>query len=154
MTMAAPRAAMVRPARADDLDDLLALIRSLNEDEFVLPAAEAQRIWAEISGAPGLTVYVAEQDGRAVSTCTLIVVPNLGRRGRPFAIIETVATLPDYRRRGLGRAVIAAALDEAWSQGCYKVMLMTGARDQGVLRFYEALGFEAGGKTALQILRP
>ncbi len=144
--------AVVRAAREDDLDGVLALLRSLNEDAAVLPPADADRIWAEIAAVPGITLYVSEDEGRLVSTCTLIVVPNLGRGGRPFAFVENVVTLPDARRRGFGRAVITAALDEAWAQGCFKVMLITGPRTEGVVDFYRALGFE-GGKTALQIRR-
>ena len=146
-------AALVRPARPEDLDDLLALFRCLNRDDAILPAADAARIWAEMTATPGLTALVAEHEGRAVAMCTLIVVPNLGRRGRPFAFIESVATLPHLRRRGFGRAVIDAALGQARAKDCYKVMLMTGASDQGVLAFYDALGFSQGGKTALEIRR-
>jgi GNAT superfamily N-acetyltransferase len=146
-------AALVRPARAQDLDDLLALFRCLNRDDAILPAADAARIWAEMAATPGLTALVAEGEGRAVAMCTLIVVPNLGRGGRPFAIIESVATLPDVRRRGFGRAVIEAALERAWAQDCYKVMLTTGSGRPDVLAFYATLGFSEGDKTALQIRR-
>jgi GNAT superfamily N-acetyltransferase len=48
--------------------------------------------------------------------------------------------------------VMQAAVDHAWSNGCYKVMLMTGRPDPAVLRFYEACGFQRG-KTAFQIRR-
>jgi hypothetical protein len=42
-------------------------------------------------------------------------------------------------------------LDEAWSLGCYKVMLMTGREDAHA--FYEKAGFKAGVKTAF-VARP
>ena len=144
--------AQVRPARERDLGGVLALFRCLNEDDAILPEARAASIWAEISDAPGITIYVTEHEARLVAMCTLIVVPNLGRGGRPIAFIENVVTLEDVRRRGFGRAVIEAALAAAWSHGCYKVMLMTGPRLEGVLDFYRSVGFE-GGKTALQIRR-
>lgn len=153
MSQAAALTATVRPARRDDLPDLLALFRHLNRDPAVLPADEASMIWNQMAATPGITVYVADQDARAVAMCTLIVAPNLGRGGRSIAFIENVATLPEFQRRGLGKAVIAAALDEAWAQNCYKAMLITGARDPGVLSFYQACGFDADGKTALQIRR-
>jgi hypothetical protein len=34
-----------------------------------------------------------------------------------------------------------------WEQNCYKVMLLTGRRDEATLRFYQQAGFEAGVKT-------
>jgi hypothetical protein len=39
-------------------------------------------------------------------------------------------------------------LDFAWSQGCYKVMLMTGRKDEATFRFYESAGFSRDGKQA------
>ncbi|MFM1897355.1 MAG: hypothetical protein RLZZ385_2429 [Pseudomonadota bacterium] len=42
-----------------------------------------------------------------------------------------------------------AALDFAWDRNCYKVMLMTGQRDEGTFRFYESAGFERNRKEAL-----
>ena len=153
MSQAAALTATVRPARREDLPDLLTLFRYLNQDPAVLPEAEALRIWDETAASPGISVFVADQDARAVAMCALIVVPNLGRGGRPIAFIENVATLPEFQRRGFGRAVIAAALDQAWAQNCFKVMLITGSGRPEVLAFYKALGFSEGGKTALEIRR-
>lgn len=104
-------------------------------------------------GQPGLTVFVAEADGRPAATCTLIVVPNLTRGARPYGLIENVVTDAGFRSRGFGRAVLKAAISAAWRQDCYKVMLMTGRSDEATLRFYERSGFSRG-KTAFQINRP
>ena len=142
-----------RRARAEDLEGLLALLRHLSSQDYGLAEAEARRIWARIEASPGMTVFVADHDSRPVSTCTLIVVPNLTRGGRSLALIENVVTLPDLQRRGFGRAVMNAALDEAWAQNCYKVMLLTSARQPGVLDFYRSVGFETGRKTGLEIRR-
>jgi hypothetical protein len=49
--------------------------------------------------------------------------------------------------------VLRAALNLAWSAGCYKVMLMTGSRKEETLRFYERTGFVSGAKTAF-VARP
>jgi hypothetical protein len=35
----------------------------------------------------------------------------------------------------------------AWDHNCYKVMLLTGRKDEGTLRFYERAGFKRGVKT-------
>ena len=36
----------------------------------------------------------------------------------------------------------------AWRERCYKVMLMTGRKDEHTLRFYEQAGFDRHGKQA------
>jgi hypothetical protein len=47
----------------------------------------------------------------------------------------------------MGRRVLGAALELAWERDCYKVILLTGRKEEGTLRFYEQAGFEAGIKT-------
>ncbi len=52
---------------------------------------------------------------------------------------------------GYGRAVLRKAVATARENGCYKVMLMTGRKDEGTLTFYEKVGFERGMKTGFCI---
>ncbi|MBI5604401.1 MAG: GNAT family N-acetyltransferase [Deltaproteobacteria bacterium] len=68
--------------------------------------------------------------------------------GRPYGLIENVVTHKNYRRRGHGKAVLHHALNYAWSKGCYKVMLLTGRKDESTYRFYESAGFDQNAKQA------
>ncbi|MFH1922639.1 MAG: GNAT family N-acetyltransferase [Planctomycetota bacterium] len=146
--------AVVRRVRADELDALLELYQDLHADDVPWASERKLRtLWAEVLENPMLDYVAAEVDGRLVASCTLVIVPNLTRAGRPFALIENVVTHRDYRRRGLGTATIEYALDLAWASDCYKVMLLTGRKDPGVRRFYEQTGFEKDGKTGF-IARP
>ena len=148
-------APVIRTAAADDLPGMLALYRQLNPDDTAPDPAAAATAWAALLRSGTTTVFVAEPPGGGppVATCTLVVVPNLTRGARPWAMVENVVTNVSDRRRGLGRAVLAAALDAAWAAGCYKVMLATGSRQEATLRFYEAAGFLRGGKTFFQARR-
>ena len=38
-------------------------------------------------------------------------------------------------------------MQEAWALGCYKVMLLTGSKQEETLRFYEKAGLQHGIKT-------
>ena len=53
-----------------------------------------------------------------------------------------------HRGDGWGRALLQHALAHAWRERCYKVMLMTGRKDENTLRFYEQAGFDRHGKQA------
>lgn len=75
--------------------------------------------------------YLASIDGLPVATSTLVLTP-------PAAGIYAVSTLPDYRRRGLGRAVTVAAVRDAARLGCDLVYLQASPLGYPV---YEALGF-------------
>ena len=74
-------------------------------------------------------------DGRVVSSCEL-------RTEGDVAQIETVETLDAFRRRGLSRAVVSAALEAA--RGYDFVFLVADANDWP-REFYRRLGFEEVG---------
>ena len=97
---------------------------------------------------------VCDADAQIVATCMLISAPNLLRGGQQHGIIENVVTHPGFQGRGHGRAVIAAALDEAWKRDCYQVLLQSARADPRVHRFYEGCGFVPGLRTAYCARRP
>jgi GNAT superfamily N-acetyltransferase len=140
-----------RRANAGDLDALLALFAA---SDVSRSAELAERIWAETLAREGLAVFVSDADARIVATCMLISAPNLLRGGQQHGIIENVVTHPGFQGRGHGRAVIAAALDEAWKRDCYQVLLQSARADPRVHRFYEGCGFVPGLRTAYCARRP
>jgi len=143
----------IRPAAHADLAGMLDLYRHLNADDPAPAPAKAELAWADLLRSDLTTVIVAVVAGLLVSSCTLIIIPNLTRGARPYGLIENVVTHADRRRTGLGRAVLAAALEAAWQADCYKVMLATGSQREETLRFYEGAGFDRGGKTVFQARR-
>ena len=142
-----------RTAKPSDLSQLLVLYRQLSPEDPPLEGDVAQSRWDALLGSELTDVVVAEVDGQDVASCVLIVVPNLTRGGRPFAVIENVVTHSDHRRQGLGRAVLSFACERAWAANCYKMVLTTGRSDEAVLRFYEAAGFDRDTRTCFQIRR-
>ena len=146
--------AVIRAAAERDLPELLNLYRHLHPHDPELEPATAERVWSTLLSSGFMTVIVAEAANRLVSSCTLAIVPNLSRGGRPYGVIENVVTHADYRKQGLGRRVLAHALDLGWQADCYKVLLATGSKQEATLRFYEEAGFERGGKTYFEVRRP
>ena len=145
---------VVRSLEATERDDLLRLYRHLHASD--VPASDEAHVeasWQSLLANPGVSCFGAFVDGQLIASCVLIVVPNLTRGCRPFAVVENVVTHPEFRRRGHGRAVLIYALDSAWQAGCYKVMLMTGRKDDGTYAFYESAGFDRHAKQAF-VARP
>jgi|GEM_PF-1943875 len=56
--------------------------------------------------------------------------------------------------RNLGRACIMKAIEFARENGCYKVMLLSGAERTEAHRFYESLGFSGTGKKGFVMRLP
>jgi len=93
-------------------------------------------------------LLVGEVDGRVVSSVTLIVVENLTHNLHPYAVIENVVTHADHRGKHYATALMHRACAVAQEHGCYKIMLLTGSRQDSILRFYENCGFNKKDKTA------
>lgn len=55
--------------------------------------------------------------------------------------IKNMAVIPSQQRRGIGRQLVAAALDLARSRHCRTVRVSTAAADTENLRFYQRCGF-------------
>lgn len=86
--------------------------------------------------------------GALICSCILAIIPNLTRGCQSYGVIENVVTHRQHRRQGFGKAIMRRALDEAWSAGCYKVMLLTERKDEATFRFYESVGFNRHEKQA------
>ncbi len=140
--------AHARIAVSADLERLLDLFAQAPVSDHARPIGVARDIWERTLSHPGVDVFVSVADSKIVATCMLITAPNLLREGRHHGFIENVVTHDDYLRRGHGTAVIQAALDAAWTRGCFHVMLQSGRKDPGVYRFYERQGFEGGLRVA------
>ena len=132
----------IRIAEQDDLPQILDLLDVLGGDCKISPIEEIEKTWHEIISYNGLSLIVGEVEGQLVSTCTLIIVPNLTRATKPYAFIENVVTLPSARGKGYASEVLNVAIDLAGSQGCYKLMLLSGEANKEAHKLYSKLGFK------------
>jgi GNAT superfamily N-acetyltransferase len=132
-----------------ELSKLLALYEHLHADDtHPRDPARYETVWNALRADRNVNYLAADDNGELVSTCHLIVVPNLTRGCRPYGIIENVVTHPRCRRRGIAAGLLRYTLSLAAALDCYKVMLQTGSRLDWVHKFYRDVGFTAGEKTA------
>ncbi|MDD3411790.1 MAG: GNAT family N-acetyltransferase [Eubacteriales bacterium] len=82
------------------------------------------------------TCFVAEEGGRLMGE---IMAGHDGRRG----MIHHTAVRQDAQGRGIGRALVDAALDALRAEGIRKVFLVAFARNEGGNAFWERMGFTA-----------
>src|SRR5687767_14149657 len=106
---------VVRFAEYGDLGGVLQLYKELRPHDPALTAHDASTLWHELLDQPHIRVVVADVQGCLASTCMIALVANLASAGRPFAVIEHVVTLPQFRGHGLARITMQHALDFAWS---------------------------------------
>ena len=132
----------IRAAGSSDIQQLLQLYSQLHPQDPVLAPQKACRILEQFSRYPGSTVFIGVKGSEIITTCALVVIPNLTRGGASYGLIENVVTDGQHRKRGYGRAILRAAITAAREYGCYKVMLLTGTKSPATLRFYQSAGFE------------
>ena len=138
-------AVAVRLATAADLAAVLGLYAQLADGD---PAREppslvdARPLLEAALEQPGRSVLVAYGDGAVLGTADLLVVTNLSHRGAPWAIVENVVVAEAERRRGVGRALMARALELAEEAGCYKLQLLSMKHRTEAHAFYRTLGLQ------------
>ncbi|SCW65624.1 N-acetylglutamate synthase, GNAT family [Eubacterium ruminantium] len=139
---------MIREVKREDLAELLELYLYLHEDSIPEMNSHLEKVWEQILEEPNHHLIVNEIDGRIISSCVCVIIPNLTRNVRPYAFVENVVTHADYRGKGYAGECLAYAKKIAEQENCYKMMLLTGSKKPKTLHFYEKAGYNSGDKTA------
>lgn len=139
---------MIREANKNDLKELLELYLYLHEDSIPNQDEHLENTWKQIMEDKNHHLIVNEVDGKIVSSCVCVIIPNLTRNVRPYAFVENVVTHADYRKKGYASECLNYAKAIAKKENCYKMMLLTGSKREETLRFYENAGYNSSDKTA------
>lgn len=134
----------VRPMRWWDLAHVLAIEKA----SFVPDAWSAETFWSEL----------AERDTRRYLVAEQAAPPGAMPGGRRIvgyvgvaaiaddADVQTIATHPDCRGRGLGRTLLRLGLAEAAAAGARRIHLEVRGDNQAAIGLYTAEGFRRTGR--------
>lgn len=139
---------MVREIRENELEELLELYLFLHEKSVPEMTEHLKNTWNTIMEDENHHIIVKEADGKIVSSCVCVIIPNRTRSIRPYAFIENVVTHSDYRGKGYATECLNYAKAIAVMGNCYKMMLLTGSKEQTTLNFYGNAGYNSSDKTA------
>ncbi len=142
----------IRPATVADIPVLIALrseflaeMRSRAHGTITSPAnleASTAEYFARALPSGQYAAWLAEESGEPIgmSGCFFFERPPMER---PGAVLEgrvvNVYTRPAWRRRGLGEALVRAAIEHARGRGARRLRLGAAPDGRGV---YERLGFQ------------
>ena len=138
----------IREINVNELNELLELYTHLHEQGVPENSNNLQKTWNTICNDENHHIIVCEVNGQIVSSCVCVIIPNLTRNIRPYALIENVVTHTDYRNNGYATACLNYARELAVRSNCYKIMLLTGSKNDGTLNFYKKAGYNCTDKTA------
>ena len=128
---------MIRPARAGDAVAIAALDDATWS--FDVTPSPRSSVPSSIDG-----MLVAEDDGEIVGYVAVGRATRL-ESNQHVADIRGLAVAPDHQGRGLGRALVQAALDAARERGARKVTLRLLAPNTAARALYESCGFVVEG---------
>ena len=139
---------MVREVEENELNELLKLYLHLHEDSLPEMTKHLKDTWTSIMQDENHYIIVKEVDGKIVSSCVCVIIPNLTRNIRPYAFVENVVTHGEYRGNGYATECLNYAKKIAEKTNCYKIMLLTGSKKENTLNFYRNAGYNSADKTA------
>ena len=140
-----------RTLTGEDLESLLELYRQLDADDDQSTSEQSEKVWMQIENDPNIQYFGAIDNGKVVSTCYAVYIPNLTRGNRGICFIENVVTDKEYRKRGLASKVIDMAVEFAKEHHCYKAILQSGITRTEAHQFYENKGFSGSSKKAFDM---
>jgi len=110
--------------------------------------SKTMQLWESILSDPNYHILIGEEMGKIVSSVTLVIIKNLSRQMRPHALIENIVTLPDYRNKGYARLLLNKSVEMAKENNCYRIMFISGSKNESTIRFYLNSGFTNTEKSA------
>lgn len=138
---------MIREASQNDLDEILQLYLYLHEKSIPKDSQKSKNTGNNIMNDANHHLIVCEVDGKIVASCICVIIPNLTRNVRSYAFVENVVAHGEYRKK-YATACLNFAKKIAEENHCYKIMLLTGSKEESTLNFYRNAGYNSSDKTA------
>jgi GNAT superfamily N-acetyltransferase len=140
-------------ALAADLPQLVELLGILFTQEAELnPDPQKQRralelILAEPSRA---RIYVAREAGTVIAMAALHFTTSTAEGGK-VAWFEDCIVRPEYRRKGIGKALLEYVIAQARAEGALRVMLLTDGDNARAQALYREIGFTDSAMLAMRL---
>jgi ribosomal-protein-alanine N-acetyltransferase len=118
------------------MEDVSAVV-ALDQKSFSLPWPERSFRY-ELTDNPASRCWVAEVDGKIVGMIVVWLIVD-------EAHIATLATHPDFRRRGIAKKLLSHTLRQLIEEGAQSSFLEVRASNMGAQEMYRKFGYEESG---------
>lgn len=123
--------------RQSKLYDVPAMAR-IERDSFGAPWS-AEEITKDVTAGGNIYVAVAETDGEKAGYGEIRIVAG-------EAQIYNIAIAPEYRKQGIGEALLMHLIEAGRERGCALVTLEVRAGNEAAMALYKKLGFREVGR--------
>jgi GNAT superfamily N-acetyltransferase len=144
----------IAPATLDDIPQLCGLLAILfaQEEEFSPDSARQANGLRQIVEHPeSARILVLREQATLLGMANLLFTVSTARGGR-VAILDDFVVRPERRGKGLGSALLEAAIALAKEQGCSRITLQTDACNAAAMRLYRRHGFAQSTMVPFRLL--
>ncbi len=144
----------VRLATVSDIPSMVQLLRFLfaQEAEFEPSTKRQTKGLKTLMASPDRGRVLVYDDERQIVGMVTLLYSVSTALGGVVAVLEDMIVLPDARERGVGRRLIAAAIDQCRSDGCRRITLLTDQDNTTAQAFYERAGFSRSSMVPFRLL--
>jgi GNAT superfamily N-acetyltransferase len=140
-------------AGASDLEQLVELLGILFTQEAELspdPQKQRRALQIILADPSRARIYVAREAGRIVAMAALHFTTSTAEGGKA-AWFEDCIVRPEYRRKGLGKALLEFVVGQAKAEGALRVMLLTDGDNERAQALYRKMGFADSSMLAMRL---
>lgn len=102
-------------------------------DEYLISLQQAQE--------NGYVFLGCRKDGKIIGTSGIRIMPDPWG-AQPYAILNNLVILPDYRNQGIGTRLLQYSQQLAQQRGAHGVGLHVRAHNDKAIKLYESMGFK------------
>ena len=141
----------IRPASGGDLPAMTRLLQELFavETEFIVDAEKQRTGLQMLLDSARAGIWVAERRGRIVGMVTVQLMISTAEGGLS-GLLEDLVVSSAYRHRGLGKALLSAAVKWSRDQGATRIQLLADGRNVPAIIFYRKQDWKQTNMIALR----
>jgi len=139
------------PADLPQLVELLALLFAQEADFAPDEGKQRRGLQMILADATRGGIYVARDEGRIIAMATLLYTVSTAEGGRA-ALFEDLVVRPEYRGRGVGRALLAYVIERAKADGALRLSLLTDGDNERAQALYRKLGFRPSAMRPMRLM--
>ncbi len=131
---------VIRTADIKDFDDIYQLLQQLWPDKE-LNKNDLMAIFSRGIKSQNDLYFCAELNSKVIGFCSLIYKNSLWQEGH-IGYINEIVVDKSHRGKGIGTALLKAAINAAKEKGCKRIELDSAFQREEAHQFYEESGFE------------
>ena len=140
-------------AEPGDVPQLVELLRILFTQEAELepdPAKQRRALELILAEPSRARIYVAREAGTVIAMAALHFTTSTAEGGKA-AWLEDCIVRPEYRRKGIGKALLEHVIAQARAEGALRVMLLTDGDNERAQALYRKAGFGDSSMLAMRL---